>query len=68
MPDRVLSKGERENITASNLVAADVKHVNDEIWNPADVAFIRTAAEHRSRAGPRQRCDKKRTLPSREQE
>ena len=59
MPDRVLSKGERENITASNLVAADVKHVNDEIWNPADVAFIRTAAEHRSRAGPRQRCDKK---------
>jgi penicillin-insensitive murein DD-endopeptidase len=45
MPDRVLSKEERENISASNLVAADGKHVNDEIWSPADVAFIRTAAE-----------------------
>jgi penicillin-insensitive murein DD-endopeptidase len=45
MPDRVLSKAERENIKASNLVAADGKHVNDEIWSAADVAFIRTAAE-----------------------
>jgi penicillin-insensitive murein DD-endopeptidase len=45
MPDRVLSKEERENIRASNLVAADGKHVNDEIWSAADVAFIRTAAE-----------------------
>src|SRR4029077_1851978 len=45
MPDRVLNKEERENISGSNLVAADGKHVNDEIWSPADVAFIRTAAE-----------------------
>jgi penicillin-insensitive murein DD-endopeptidase len=45
MPDRVLSKEERENIRASNLVAADGKHVNDEIWSVADVAFIRTAAD-----------------------
>jgi penicillin-insensitive murein endopeptidase len=45
MPDRVLSKQERENIKASNLVAVDGKHVNDEIWSAADVAFIRTAAE-----------------------
>src|SRR5438874_830098 len=45
MPNRVLSKEERENISGSNLVAADGKHVNDEIWSPADVAFIRTAAE-----------------------
>jgi penicillin-insensitive murein endopeptidase len=45
MPDRVLSKKERENILASNLVAADGKRVNDEFWSPADVAFIRTAAE-----------------------
>jgi len=45
MPDRVLSKGERENILASNVVAADGKHVNDKAWSPADVAFIRTAAE-----------------------
>ena len=45
MPDRVLSQEERENIRASNLVAVDGKHVNDEIWSAADVAFIRTAAE-----------------------
>jgi penicillin-insensitive murein endopeptidase len=45
MPDRVLSKGERENILASKVVAADGKHVDDKTWSPADVAFIRTAAE-----------------------
>jgi penicillin-insensitive murein endopeptidase len=45
MPDRALSQEERENISASNLVAADGKHINSEIWNPADIAFIRTAAE-----------------------
>ena len=45
MPDRVLSKEERENILASDLVAADGKHVNDRIWSPADVAFVRAAAE-----------------------
>jgi penicillin-insensitive murein DD-endopeptidase len=45
MPDDVLSKEERENIQARDLVAADGKHVNDKIWSPADVAFIRTAAE-----------------------
>jgi penicillin-insensitive murein DD-endopeptidase len=45
MPDRVLSKEERENILPSDVVAADGKHVNDKTWSPADVAFIRTAAE-----------------------
>jgi penicillin-insensitive murein endopeptidase len=45
MPNRELSKKEREDIAASNLVAADGKHVNPEIWTPSDVAFIRTAAE-----------------------
>jgi len=45
MPDRVLSKAERENVLASNVVAADGKHVDDKTWSPADVAFIRTAAE-----------------------
>jgi penicillin-insensitive murein endopeptidase len=45
MPDHVLSKEERENILASDVVAVDGKHVNDRIWGPADVAFIRTAAE-----------------------
>jgi len=45
MPDRVLSKQERENILASELVATDGRHVNDKTWSPADIAFIRTAAE-----------------------
>ena len=45
MPDRVLSQEERENISANNLVAADGKHINSEIWSSADIAFIRTAAE-----------------------
>ena len=45
MPDCVLSKEERDNISASNLVAADGKHINPENWSSADVAFIRTAAE-----------------------
>src|SRR5215510_4573230 len=45
MPDRILSQEEREDISASNLVAADGKHVNGKIWSPADIAFIRTAAE-----------------------
>ena len=45
MPDRVLSKEERETIVASHVVAADGKQIDDKIWSPADVAFIRTAAE-----------------------
>ena len=44
-PDHELSKKEREEISASNLVAADGKHVNPKTWTPSDVAFIRTAAE-----------------------
>jgi penicillin-insensitive murein endopeptidase len=45
MPDRILSKQERESILSSNVVAADGKHVDDKRWSPADAAFIRTAAE-----------------------
>ena len=45
MPDRVLSKEERDNISGDNVVAADGKHVDDKTWSPADAAFIRTAAE-----------------------
>ncbi len=45
MPGHVLSKEEREKISAINLVADDWKHVNPKTWSPADVAFIRTAAE-----------------------
>jgi len=45
MPGHVLSKDEREKTSAINLVADDWKHVNPKTWSPADVAFIRTAAE-----------------------
>ncbi|MGN6569896.1 MAG: penicillin-insensitive murein endopeptidase [Pseudolabrys sp.] len=45
MPGHVLSKEEREKTSAINLVADDWKHVNPKTWSPADVAFIRTAAE-----------------------
>ncbi len=44
MPGHVLTTDERNKISASNLVAADGKHVNEN-WTPADAAFIRTAAE-----------------------
>jgi penicillin-insensitive murein endopeptidase len=45
MPDRVLSKEERETISASNLVAPDWKRLNPQTWTPEHVAFIKTAAE-----------------------
>jgi penicillin-insensitive murein DD-endopeptidase len=45
MPDRVLSTEEREKISASNVVAADGKHIDEKLWTPAHIAFIRTAAE-----------------------
>ena len=45
MPSHELSKKEREDISASNLVAADGLHVNPKTWTPSDVAFIKTAAE-----------------------
>jgi penicillin-insensitive murein endopeptidase len=45
MPDRVLSKDERDKISAINLVSANGKDVNRENWSAADVAFIRAAAE-----------------------
>jgi penicillin-insensitive murein endopeptidase len=45
MPGHVLSKEEREKTSAINLVADDWKHINPKTWSPADVAFIRTAAE-----------------------
>jgi len=44
MPNRRLTTEERNDISASNLVASDWKHVNSN-WSAADEAFIRTAAE-----------------------
>ncbi len=45
MPDRVLSKDERENIAATNLVSDDWKRLNPKTWTPQHIAFIKTAAE-----------------------
>jgi len=45
MPGHVLSKEDSEKTSAINLVADDWKHVNPKTWSPADIAFIRTAAE-----------------------
>jgi penicillin-insensitive murein DD-endopeptidase len=45
MPDRVLSKDERDTISASNLVSEDWKHLNPQTWTPQHVAFIKTAAQ-----------------------
>ena len=45
MPNRELSKKEREDISAIDLVAPDRLHVDPKTWTPADVAFIKTAAE-----------------------
>jgi penicillin-insensitive murein endopeptidase len=44
MPDRILSRKEREDISASHLVAKNGLEVN-KVWTPADAAFVRTAAE-----------------------
>src|SRR5665213_3246717 len=44
-PDHTLSKKEREDISASNLVAAGGKDINPKTWTPQDIAFIKTAAE-----------------------
>ncbi len=45
MPNRILTKQEREKVTAINLVSDDWKHVSPKTWTPAHAAFIRTAAE-----------------------
>jgi penicillin-insensitive murein DD-endopeptidase len=45
MPNHELSKKEREEISANDLVAPDRLRVNPQTWTPADAAFIKTAAE-----------------------
>ncbi len=44
MPDRILTNKEREDISATRLVAKGAREVNKE-WTAADAAFVRTAAE-----------------------
>ena len=45
MPDRELTRQEREEISATNIVADDWKDVNPKIWSPAHIALLRTAAQ-----------------------
>jgi penicillin-insensitive murein endopeptidase len=45
MPDRELTRREREEMSATMVVARDRKDVDPKIWTPAHAAIIRTAAE-----------------------
>jgi penicillin-insensitive murein DD-endopeptidase len=44
MPNRELTRGERENISATNVVAADRRDVDPSVWTPAHLAVIKAAA------------------------
>jgi penicillin-insensitive murein endopeptidase len=44
-PDHELSRKEREDISAINVVAADKLTINPKIWTPQHAAFIKTAAQ-----------------------
>lgn len=44
MPDRILTKEERESITATRVIAENDLAVNQN-WSPADAIFLRTVAE-----------------------
>jgi penicillin-insensitive murein endopeptidase len=44
MPDRELTRLEREEMMATNVVAEDWKDVNPKIWSPAHIGILKTAA------------------------
>jgi penicillin-insensitive murein endopeptidase len=45
MPDRELTRAEREEMSATVVVAADRKDVDPKVWTPAHLAVIKAAAE-----------------------
>lgn len=45
MPDRELTRAEREEMSAINLVAADWININPEIWSPKYLDFIKAATQ-----------------------
>ena len=47
MPDRRLSRAERETMSATNVVAPDWNDVDSAVWTPAHTALIRAAARER---------------------
>ena len=45
MPNRELTRQEREEMSATNIVADDWKDVNPKIWSPAHIALLKIAAK-----------------------
>jgi len=45
MPDRELTRKEREEMSATNIVADDWKDVNPKIWSPAYIALYKLVAQ-----------------------
>jgi penicillin-insensitive murein endopeptidase len=45
MPDHILSRSEREETSAINMVAADRLDINPKVWTPKHLSVIRAAAE-----------------------
>jgi penicillin-insensitive murein DD-endopeptidase len=45
MPDRELTREEREEMMATNVVAEDWNDVNPTIWSPAHIALLKAAAQ-----------------------
>jgi hypothetical protein len=45
MPDRELTKAEREEMMATVVLTKDRKDVDPKLWTPAHVALIKAAAE-----------------------
>jgi penicillin-insensitive murein endopeptidase len=48
MPDRRLSKGERENMSATNIARKDWMDVDESVYTPAHLALIRLAAREKA--------------------
>ncbi|WP_230530223.1 penicillin-insensitive murein endopeptidase [Microvirga roseola] len=47
MPDRRLSRAEREEMSATNVVRSDWRDVDPKIWTPQHTALIRAAAKEK---------------------
>jgi penicillin-insensitive murein DD-endopeptidase len=45
MPNRTLTREEREEMSATMVVAADRRDVDPKVWTPAHLALLKTAAE-----------------------
>jgi penicillin-insensitive murein endopeptidase len=45
MPDRELTRAEREEMSATDMLRADKKDVDPKVWTPAHVGIIRAAAK-----------------------